>query len=277
LYGYQQSGDIDSAKVCWEKAATGHRAQQSSWHAAKVLERAAELARETEQYAELESLYIRCTEMYLEEGRPETAAEAAARAGSYLSEVNPDAASQMYAKAIEWLEDSGKDGTSSDTYRQSISYAVVNEKWSEAVRMSLKLAASACANRAYATMSKAYLGAVVILLYAECGEEAWKTYQDALGVNEFISSDQAFAADALISAFHAADNGIGGCVIDEVIRGNSCFRFLDTCIGRLAKKLSTTNIQKVVKGLGPARVHASRTDGHNDDIVLLDDDEVDLT
>lgn len=242
----QQAGDLDRAKDCWEKAATGHKAQRSNWHAAKALEKAADMAGEAAQYSDVESLYYRSAELYLEEGRPESAAEAVSRAAGLLSQVNPNAASGLYAKAIEWLEDSGKDSMYGEMYRQAISHALRNKKWAEAVSLLFKLATSAYGAHAMATMSKAYLGAIVVWLYAEDGSNAWQSYQDALCVDEFSSSDQAFAAEALIQAYRS----ISTESIDAVISSHSCFRHLDNSIARLAKLLPKTDIAKTAQSMG---------------------------
>ena len=43
-FGRQQAGAAAKAKECYERAATGQERQRSGWHAAKNLEKAAELA-----------------------------------------------------------------------------------------------------------------------------------------------------------------------------------------------------------------------------------------
>lgn len=262
----QQTGDIESAKECWEKAAQGHKAQRSPWHAAKALERAADLAREAGHFSEIESLYSNCADLYLEEGRPQAAAEAISRGAVALSDANPDVASSLHFKAIEWLEESDKETTFPDIYRQAIMHAVKSKKWVDAVTIELKFAVASYSGNAMSTMAKSYLSAVVIYLYSENGKLAWQTYQDALGVSEFASSDQAFAAEDLIAAYRSKSKE----TIESAISKHASFKFLDNCIARLVKNLSKTDVAKTAVGLGAGAVDLGT-------LTLHDDDDEDLT
>ena len=51
------------------------------------------------------------------------------------------------------------------------------EKWPAAVGMLLRFAAACDASHAQASQCKAYLGAVVVWLYAGSGHQAWAVYQ----------------------------------------------------------------------------------------------------
>jgi hypothetical protein len=242
----QQTGDSLSAKDCWQKAAQGHRAQKSAWHAANALEKAADLAKEAQEFYEMESLYSECAQMYIEEGRPESAAEAMSRGAVALGGSNPAAAASMHFKAIEWIEESGKDSMFPDIYRQAILHAVRSKSWDAAVRIELRFALSSYNAKSMSTMSKSYLSAIIICLYAEDGKQAWQTYQDALDVPEFASSDQAFAAEDLMSAYRRGTTE----AIESAIAKNTCLTFLDNCIARLVKNLAKTDIARTAKGVG---------------------------
>lgn len=239
---FHQAGAHDRAAECWISAAQGHKAQDSMWHAAKSLEKAAELGKDPTQ---MYTLYVDSAELYVEAGRPQTAAEAASRGACKLSETNPAKASKLHAKAIKWLEESEKDGQFPDIYRQAALHAVRSQQWSDAIKIELGLALSAYTARAYSTSCKAYLAAIIVALYSEDGKTAWLTYQDALDVPEFASSDQAFAAQDLFQAFASADKK----TIDAFVTKNACIGFLDNCIVRLARKLSTTDVRKTAKAL----------------------------
>ncbi|KAI8471813.1 MAG: hypothetical protein J3K34DRAFT_415829 [Monoraphidium minutum] len=80
---------------------------------------------------------------------------------------------------------------------------------------------------------KAYLGAAVAWLYAQNAREAWQVFQDAMHVDAFASSDEAFAADALFSAYAAGDAG----TVRTLVQSKPAFRQLDASVGRLAVKL----------------------------------------
>ena len=125
--------------------------------------------------------------------------------------------------------------------RQAVAQLVRSEQWGDAVGMLLRFAASCEGAGARNSQCKAYLGAVVVWLYAGKAKDAWVTYQvgargglrlprdtraaggrraglrtaglaastacpcthrqDALGVDAFTSSDEAFAAEALLDAY----------------------------------------------------------------------------
>jgi hypothetical protein len=50
-----------------------------------------------------------------------------------------------------------------------------------------------------------YLGAIVVHLYAGKSREAWNVYQDVLGVDLFMSSDAALAAERLFDAYRTGE------------------------------------------------------------------------
>lgn len=242
----QQTGDIVSARECWERASQGHKAQNSLWHAASALEKAADLSKEAKDYPEMEALYMSCAEMYIEEGRPQNAAQAVSRGATALSETSPDAATLLHSKAIQWIEESEKDNMFPEIYRQALLHAVKSKRWEDAVKIELRYAVSSYSSRGYSTMCKSYLSAIIVSLYSGNGVMAWETYQDALGVPEFSQSDQAFAAQDLIFAYNAKTKDS----LKSAISRHSCFTFLDNCIVRLVKTLSNTDIEGTSESLG---------------------------
>ena len=274
---FQQAGPgaADRAIDCWLSASQGHKAQQSTWHAAKALERAADLAKDSRQYERAYALYIDCAELYVEAGRAQTAAEAASRGASALSEVDASKASKLHAKAIRWLEESDKEGQYPDVYRQAALHAVRSRQWSDAIQAELALALSAYTAGSYSTACKAYLAAIVVGMYSENGKAAWQTYQDALDVPEFSSSDQAFAAQDLFQAISTADPS----VVDECVERTSCLKFLDNCIVRLLKGIgSSTDLRKTARGLPDGvRMIVGGPAGGGGGGGVSDGDEDDLT
>lgn len=58
---------------------------------------------------------------------------------------------------------------------------VRSQKWADAVSMLLRFAASCDGMGARNSQCKAYLGAVVVWLYAGKANDAWVTYQARLG------------------------------------------------------------------------------------------------
>ena len=229
----QQSKDFTDAKLCFEKAATGHIAQRSNWHAAKAMERAGEAARGLEDWQEVEACYTRAAELYMEEGKLDAAAESMVTAAKAMEAPDPKTASKLYQQAIEWVEDAGKQGIASDVYRNAVAHAVRSQRWAEAVSILVRFAAASLSINATNSLCKSYLGAVVLWLYAGDANAAWCTYQDALGVTEFNVSQEAVAAEELINGYRNADKD----EIAHVLKRQHCFTHLDPTIARLARKL----------------------------------------
>lgn len=61
--------------------------------------------------------------------------------------------------------------------RQAIGHLVKTQKWGDAVQLLMRFAASCDNAGARSSQCKAYLGAVVVWLYASNAKQAWMTYQ----------------------------------------------------------------------------------------------------
>jgi hypothetical protein len=207
------------------------------------MERAGEMARDAGNFDQVQTCFRRAAELYLEEGRPNTASEAMVKAAKALESVDPASASKLYDQALEWLEDGGKEGLAADTYRSAIGHAVRSERWAEAVAILVRFAAACLNINAMNSLCKSYLGAVVVWLHAGDANAAWCTYQDALGVVEFNTSQEAVAAEELFNAYRAIDSE----AIAGVVSSQHCYTHLEPCIARLAKKLpgKDANLQKM--------------------------------
>lgn len=256
----QQGGNLLAAKDCFERAAAGHVAQRSVWHAAKAMDKAAEAARDARNWADLRACSARAAELYLEEGRPSAAAESVAKAALALEEVDPAAATKLYLQAVEWLEDSGKDALAGDTYRQAVSHLLRAQQWADAVGMLLRFAVSCQASGARSSQCKAYLGAVVTWLHGGNGAQAWVVYQDALTVDAFMTSDEAFAAEALLSACRVGDAE----AVAAAVKKHHVFLHLDNQVAKLAKKLPQAELAKLAAQLGGQQAASFEDEGEED-------------
>lgn len=72
------------------------------------------------------------------------------------------------------------------TSRQAVAQLVRTEQWGEAVSMLLRFAASCDGAGARNSQCKAYLGAVVVWLYAGKAKDAWVTYQVGGGAGRLL-------------------------------------------------------------------------------------------
>jgi gamma-soluble NSF attachment protein len=236
---------------CYEKAATGHQRQSSFWHAAKLLEKAGDAARDAREFPAVEDYYNRSAELYASQGRPATAAEALNRGARTMEDVHQQAAVTMYSKALGWIEDSGKDALAGDIYRQAINYFVKTKNWDNAVAALLKFAVSLDNLQATSSQAKAYLGTIVVCLARGDVSQGWSIYQDALGIDAFSRSDEAFAADSLFEAYRTASVE----AIQGAVKGHRCFLNLENQLARLAKGLPNggggeIDLKKMAEKLG---------------------------
>lgn len=260
---FRQAGDYGMAKQCLEKAAMGQERQRSGWHAAKNMEKAGEIAKEMGIWDDVEECYSRAAEYYNGEGRHTAAADALAKGARALEEKRPEVAAKMYQQAVEWMEESGKDALAGDVFRQAISHLIKTQKWGDAVRLLMRFAASCDACGARSSQCKAYLGAVVVWLYGQDAKQAWMTYQDALEVETFASSDEAFAAEALFDAYRTGDPE----AVVKLVKKNQTLSNLDNQIARLCKKLPTGDVAKLGHQLGGAAPGLDVGEGGEEDLT----------
>ncbi len=97
-------------------------------------------------------------------------------------------------------------------------------------------------------------------LYNQDATSAWHTYQDAMNVEEFSNSDEAFAADALFAEYRLVtlvlfslyavtdSTACRGGTVDTVrkyVKEKQVFRHLDNQVSRLALKLPTGQFDKM--------------------------------
>ena len=65
----QQAGDVDQGLEVYEKAATAQEKIGSSWHAAKHMESAAELAKQHKRWEKVMECYKTAAEFYITAGK----------------------------------------------------------------------------------------------------------------------------------------------------------------------------------------------------------------
>jgi tetratricopeptide (TPR) repeat protein len=240
--GYRVSRKNEKAKEAFEMASKGQEILASPWDAAKHMESAAILAKELGKWTEVADFYRRASEFYVECGRPQPASDALAKAARALEDPLPDDAIQLYTDACVILEDDGKEQMAFDLYRAATSVYIKLEKYNDAAAFMLRLGLAADKCGATYSQCKAYLGAIVVYLYAHDLNQAQKCYNDCSMIDAFLSSDQNRCASKLISAYLDGD-------IEEIKRvaQSSTISNLDHMIIRLARKLPTGDISTLKK------------------------------
>ncbi|KAM7264701.1 hypothetical protein ACFE04_002384 [Oxalis oulophora] len=265
--GYRVSRNIEKAKEAFEMASKGQEMLSSlyyyhnnnrPWDAAKHMETAAALAKDLAKWNEVADFYRRASELYVQCGRPQPASDALAKGARALEDAVPEDAIQLYTDACVILEDDGKEQMAFDLYRAATNVYIKLEKYTDAAAFMLRLGLAADKCSATHSQCKAYLGAVVIYLYAHDLNQAQKCYNDCSMIDAFASSDQSRCASRLISAYSDGD-------IEEIkkVAQSSTISNLDHMIIRLARKLPTGDISALKK---------SDTDDQHEEL-----DENDLT
>lgn len=105
------------------------------------------------------------------------------------------------------------------------------------------------------------IGAVVIWLHAGNGTQAVATFRDCMSIDSFSQSEEGRAAVRLIDAYKGNNQND----IKEVIKRNTCFQFLDACVGRLAVKLPKGNIERMANEMETGGADMPGGEGFDDD------------
>ncbi|GFR45409.1 hypothetical protein Agub_g6785 [Astrephomene gubernaculifera] len=172
-------------------------------------------------------------DQYLEAGKATAAGEVLARAARSLEESAPGDALRLHFDALDVYESGEREAYATDAFRAAAAFLVKQGRWEEAVGVLMRFGAVCEKVGIRHSQCKAYLGAVVVWLWAGDAERAWHTFQDAMAVEAFASSEEAFAADALFEAFRTADVA----TITAAVSSRSHFKQLDHQIARLATRL----------------------------------------
>ncbi|PNW80293.1 hypothetical protein CHLRE_08g385700v5 [Chlamydomonas reinhardtii] len=230
---YKQAGNLEKAVEAYERAAYAQERLGSQWHAGKHYEVIAELCRKLEQPARVGHYYKLAADAYMQCGKPTTAGECLCRGARVLEDTDPDTAIKLYYDSLDVYESSEKDAYSVDAFRHAVAFLLRQELWADAVEVQMRFGAVSEKNNARHSQNKAYLGAVVTWLWAGDAEKAWLTFQDAMGVEAFAHTEEAFAADALFEAYRNNDAD----AVQALVKSKSQFKHMDHCVAKLALRL----------------------------------------
>ena len=116
---------------------------------------------------------------------------------------------------------------------------------------------------------KAYLAAIIVWLYAEDVVEANSTYQDLMGIDAFLESEEGAAAENLLRAYSTGDSE----QVKSLVEKGQVYRHIDTAVARLAKKLPVGNVTDMAEKLNGGAISQIDVD---DDVGKeeLDDDDL---
>ena len=93
----QQAKAYERAREAFEMASTGQERMGSSWHAAKQLEKAAEMAAAASDTASMQSLYLHTAQLFAECGRAPTAAEVLLKCAKAIESADAKVMPGMHA------------------------------------------------------------------------------------------------------------------------------------------------------------------------------------
>ncbi|KAG2489134.1 hypothetical protein HYH03_012360 [Edaphochlamys debaryana] len=232
---YKQSGNLDKATEAYERAAQAQEKLKSPWHAAKHYEALAELSRTAEppRMEDAARFYKMAGDLFVECNKPATAGQCLHRGARALEEPQPEEAVKLYFDALDIFETHQKYAESVDCFRSAAAFLIRQEMWDDAVSVQMRFGAVSDLSGAKYSQSKAYLGAVVTWLWAGDAEKAWATYQDAMAVETFANTEEAFAADALFEAYRTQDTPR----IMDLVKSKPFFKQLDHQVAKLALRL----------------------------------------
>ncbi|KAF1875740.1 hypothetical protein Lal_00006370, partial [Lupinus albus] len=235
--GFRLAKDYDSAKATFEKASKGQEMLSSPWEAAKHMESAGAMSKELRNWREVKDCYRRASELYIHCGRSQPASDALAKGARALEAAMPEEAIQLYTDACTILEDDGGDQMAIDLYRAATCVYIKLEKYTDAASFLLKLGLAADKCNATNSQCKAYLGSIIVYLYAQDFKQAEKCYNDCSQIDAFLRSGENRCASKLLAAYMDGD-------IEEIkkIAQSSTISNLDHMVIRLARKLPTGDV-----------------------------------
>ncbi|GAX79007.1 hypothetical protein CEUSTIGMA_g6447.t1 [Chlamydomonas eustigma] len=240
---YKQIGSKEKALEAYERAAIAQEKIGSLWHAAKHYEMCGDICKSSSEWERLSIFYKRAADMYRTAGKGTSGADALARGAKALEDNDSETAIKMDLEALDIYEEEGKENMGMDVYRATISLMIRTKRYGEAAQALIRMALACDRLGAKSSQCKAFLGAMVIHLHNQDAALAWQTFQDALDVEVFSSSDEAFVADALFMAYRSGSEA----EIKRVVKEKSVFKQLDNQVARVAMKLPSSNFSKMAE------------------------------
>ena len=231
---FRAKGRTKEAMLAFEKCAEANGKEDNEWHAAKNFEMCALLAKDCAGVEETVSYAQRACEAYVSAGRAQRGAECLGKCAKFMDESAPDASARLLNAAIEMLEDDDKHVYAANYYRDLSVVLMRQEKHAEAAETMVRFGGSCEETGAANAQRKAYLSAVVALLFDGDGVGAQATYTDVCDVPAFVGSEEQRVAYKLLDAYREKADAAD---IKRVCEASQELTFLEAPFARAAKKL----------------------------------------
>lgn len=232
---YRASNAFEGAALAEEKCGEAYMITNDFWHAGKALERATEMLAKVKPVvgANVLAMAERASEAYAQANRSQVAAESFGRAARVVEDSDPSTSVALMNRCVELLSEEGKDVYATDYHRHLCSQLLRMENYQEASTACMKFAESCSRAGQSHSLAKAYLSAVIALLYDGDGVGAQSAFSDVHEVPGFENSDEHATAYKILNAYRDAN----GDSIKYTVESSSCVRFLDVPYAKLARKL----------------------------------------
>ena len=232
---FRASSAHGSAANAEEKCARAWELMDNHWYAAKAYERATEALSKMNPVdgAAVFAMAEQANEAYARANRAQNGAESLSRAAGFMEKSDLKVSAALLRRSLEILEEEGKDVYASEHHRKLVAILLRAELYQDAATACLKYAESCSRAGQMNSLAKAYLSAIVALLYDGDSEGAQSTFSDIHEVPGFENSAERETAYLLLSAYREASAE----KIKSALNSSSCVKFLDIPFARLAQRL----------------------------------------
>ena len=232
---YRGSSNYAASAIAEEKSAEASIKLTNHWDAGKALERAVEcvVKKAPIDGATVLALAERAAEAYTSANRVQVGAEAMSRASRLVEDNDILTSTALLRRSLEIFTDDGKDLYAGEHHRRLCALLTRTGEYADAAEACLKYGESCARAGQVHSLAKAYLSAIVALLYSGDGVGAQSTYADVCEIPGFETSEERETAYKLLGAYRDAN-------VDEIkttVAQSSCVRFLDVTFAKLAAKL----------------------------------------
>ena len=268
--------DYDSAAACYQKAALAYRngknlnkacdtyikladchyKNNSRFHAGKAYEEAGQVCKEMKDFGKTMSYLDHASELYLEDGTPDTAALCLDKAGKIVQMTHPEWAIASFMKAAEIYEneDQNRFRSAAELIGKVARLQVGLKKYSEAIKNIAheKKLLSNLEGGDHGASGRLTCALVLLHLTNRDPVQAEQSlYSACENLDGFEESEEYDALQKLLEAFNQHDQTKLSQILNMPI-----FKYMDTAYAKLARSLCipgyTSDAKKTVKPVAPS-------------------------